>query len=120
MPSLELKTNVAVKDPKALVAEFSKFAAETLEKPLAYICVSYEYKEYLAWEGTFEPAFLLNIVSLDNINAEVNEKYSAVFFKFVETQLGVPGNRGYITFIDPGRENIGHQGTTFQTIFGKK
>lgn len=39
-----------------------QFSATTLRKPLAYICVSYTHNEYLAWEGTFEPAFLLSVV----------------------------------------------------------
>jgi len=45
--------------------------------------------------------------SLDNINEQANEGYSKVFFKFFEEKLGIPGNRGYITFIDPGRANMG-------------
>lgn len=39
-----------------------QFAAELLKKDLKYICVSYQYNEYLAWHGTFDPAFILNIV----------------------------------------------------------
>lgn len=39
-----------------------QFSAEVLGKPHAYICVSYSYEEFLAWEGTFDPAFLLTIV----------------------------------------------------------
>jgi hypothetical protein len=46
--------------------------------------------------------------SLDNINEQANEGYSKVFFKFFEEKLGTPGNRGYITFIDPGRAYIGY------------
>lgn len=34
--------------------------------------------------------------SLDNINPEVNEKYSAEFFKYFKEKLGVPGDRGYM------------------------
>jgi phenylpyruvate tautomerase len=45
--------------------------------------------------------------SLDNINPQANERYSKAFFDFFQQQLGVPANRGYITFIDPGRENMG-------------
>lgn len=45
--------------------------------------------------------------SLDNINPKANEKYSKAFFDFFQEKLGVPANRGYITFSDPGRENMG-------------
>ncbi len=45
-----------------------KFSANLLKKPHIYICASYTYNEYLAWEGTFEPAFLLNIARLSSIS----------------------------------------------------
>lgn len=34
--------------------------------------------------------------SLDNIDHDRNEKYSAALFKFFEEKLGVPGNRAYM------------------------
>ncbi|KAI0082863.1 Tautomerase/MIF [Panus rudis PR-1116 ss-1] len=120
MPSLELRTNVPVKDAKAFIQDFSQFAATLLGKPLAYIAASYTYNETLAWNGTFEPAFLLNIVSLDNINPEANEKYSKELFQYFEEKLGITGSRGYISFHDPGRAYLGHKGTTFSAIFGGK
>ena len=46
--------------------------------------------------------------SLDNINDEANEKYSKAFFEFFQQKLDVPAKRGYISFIDPGRGNIGY------------
>ncbi|KAF8162838.1 Tautomerase/MIF superfamily [Crassisporium funariophilum] len=120
MPTLNLVTNVKIADAKAFALEFSKFGAETLAKPEAYITVFITYNETLTFAGTFDPAISLRIDSLDNINREVNEKYSKAFFDFFQEKLGVPSNRGYIAFIDPGRANMGHQGTTFATIFGKE
>ncbi|KAF7796297.1 hypothetical protein EIP86_007474 [Pleurotus ostreatoroseus] len=118
MPSLELKTNVKLDNPKEFIQEFSK-AAEVLGKPHAYICVSYTYNEFLTWEGTFDPAFLLAITSLDNLSPERNEEYSKKFFDFIEKKLGVKDHRGYISFTDPGREYLGHKSTTFGSIFGR-
>jgi len=118
MPALDLKTNVKLENPKPFVEALSKLAAEILNKPLGYICVSYDFNENLAWNGTFEPAFLLTLISLDNINPDANEKYSAALFGFIGEHLKIPSGRGYITFIDPGRAYIGHQGTTFKSIFG--
>jgi phenylpyruvate tautomerase len=46
--------------------------------------------------------------SLDNINHQANEKYSKAFFDFFQQKLNVPAKRGYITFIDPGRGNMGY------------
>ncbi|KAI0737875.1 Tautomerase/MIF [Daedaleopsis nitida] len=120
MPGLDLRTNVAVADPRAFCTEFSKFSAETLGKPEDYISVHLDHDKPLTFKGTFEPAFLLNVVSLDNITAETTEKYSKAFFAFFKEKLGIPGDRGYVIFIDPGRENIGYQGTTFQAMWGAK
>ncbi|KAI0648335.1 Tautomerase/MIF [Trametes meyenii] len=118
MPALDLKTNVAVADPKAFSLEFSKFAAATLKKPETYISVNYTYHENLTFNGSFDPALLLSITSLDNINPDANLEYSKAFFAFFKEKLGVPDDRGYITFVDPGRTNIGYQSTHFGVIFG--
>ncbi|KAF5331155.1 hypothetical protein D9619_006056 [Psilocybe cf. subviscida] len=126
MPTLNLITNVkasrtgTIPDAKAFALEFSKLGAETLNKPETYISVIITYNELLTFGGTFDPAFSLRIDSLDNINREVNEVYSKTFFQFFKEKLGTAGNRGYITFIDPGRANMGHEGVTFATIFGEK
>ncbi|KAJ8480882.1 hypothetical protein ONZ45_g15497 [Pleurotus djamor] len=119
MPTLSLVTNVKLDDPKAFVIKFSKFGAETLGKPEVYISVNYTYNETLTFAGSLDPAFNLSIKSLDNLSPEQNEEYSKKIFPFFEKELGVPGNRGYIDFIDPGRTHMGFKGTTFGTIFGK-
>ncbi len=46
--------------------------------------------------------------SLDNISEQLNEGYSKAFFKFFKEKLDLSANRGYITYIDPGRENMGY------------
>ncbi|KAH9890600.1 Tautomerase/MIF [Cubamyces lactineus] len=117
MPALDLKTNVRVADPKAFSLEFSKYAAETLKKPEAYISVNYNYSELLTFNGSFEPAIILTIHSLDNINPQANEEYSKKFFAFFKEKLGVSDDRGYITFIDPGRANIAYKSTTFEALW---
>ncbi|KJA15959.1 hypothetical protein HYPSUDRAFT_71736 [Hypholoma sublateritium FD-334 SS-4] len=120
MPTLNFITNVKIPDAKAFALELSKFGADTLSKPELYISVIITYNETLTFGGTFDPAFSLRIDSLDNISEQLNEEYSKAFFKFFKEKLDLPGNRGYITYIDPGRANIGHDTTTFATIFGKK
>ncbi|KAH9842541.1 Tautomerase/MIF [Rhodofomes roseus] len=119
MPSLELKTNVPLEDPKQFLLEFSSYAAKALKKPELYISVSYHYNENLTFNGSFDPAFLMTVTSLDNLKPGLTDEYSKAFFDFFQDKLGVPGDRGYITFLDPGRAFLGHQATTFATIFGK-
>jgi len=114
-----LAKRLQVTETKSFVLEFSKLSAQTLEKPEKYISISYRYNEHLTFAGTLDPAFLLVITSLDNISPERNDGYSKIFFKFLKDKLGTPGDRGYITFYDPGRAYLGHEGTTFAQIFKK-
>lgn len=118
MPSLELKTNVSLANPEAFIADFTTFAAKTLNKPVPAVCVSYTHVKHLAFNGTFDPAFLLTITSLYNLNPTVNEEFSKTFFDFFAEQLGVSDDRGYITFYNPGPEYLGHKSTTVAVLRG--
>ncbi|KAG8925150.1 hypothetical protein FRC02_009890 [Tulasnella sp. 418] len=115
MPALILTTNVKIEGDtlKAFIIEFSKVSAEILSKPEYYIQVCYQHNETLTFSGTFEPTFNLHITSLDNINPDVNQVYSAKFSEFLKEKLGLESDRGYITFYDPGREYLGFKGATF-------
>ncbi|CAE6431842.1 hypothetical protein BN14_00019 [Rhizoctonia solani AG-1 IB] len=117
MPAIVLTTNVKPKDE---AHEKELFSAETLNKPEKYISVVYNYVGTLSFHGSFDPAFLLHITSLGNINPEANEKYSKALFDYFKQKLNIPGDRGYITFYDPGNAYLGHEGTTFAAIFGTK
>jgi len=101
------------------VLEISKLTADILSKPGKYISVEFKYVPTLSFGGTFDPAFLMHITSLGNINPEANQKYSSALFEYLWKTLGIPGDRGYITFYDPGNTFLGHAGTTFAKIFGE-
>jgi len=118
MPTLLLQSNVKIDDVKAFSLEFSQLGANVLKKPLKYMAVSYSYNESLSFGGTFDPAFVLSVHSLGNISPEKNVQYSKALFEFLQNKLGVPGSRGYIVFDDPTNAYMGHEGTTFATIFG--
>ncbi|KAK7449765.1 hypothetical protein VKT23_013240 [Stygiomarasmius scandens] len=120
MPALELRTNVKIPNLQEYIKDFSKLSAETLGKPEEYICVLVLHDQPMTFKGTPEPAFLLNVTSLDNINPEANVKYSAAFFDHFKKTLGIDGDRGYISFIDPGRAYLGFKGTTFGALWGSK
>ncbi|KAF8744984.1 hypothetical protein AX14_011996 [Amanita brunnescens Koide BX004] len=114
MPYLNLVTNVKIPDPKAFALEFSKFGGEVLGKPENFMSASYTYNDTLTFGGSLDPAFQLTITSLFNINAEVNQQYARKISVFLKEKLGVSDDRGYITFFDPGAENIGYKSTTFK------
>ncbi|KAJ7090375.1 Tautomerase/MIF superfamily [Mycena belliarum] len=119
MPYLELLVNVPVHDETELALEFSKVAARALSKPESYITVSITFNKTLTFGGTLEPAFALRVVSLDNLSPSLNEGYSKILSEFITSKFGIPNDRGYINFDDPGRGYLGFKGTTFDTIFAK-
>ncbi|KAJ7574525.1 hypothetical protein C8J56DRAFT_464919 [Mycena floridula] len=49
----------------------------------------------------------MQVVSLDNLSPEQHKIYNKAWFDFFQKRLGIPSNRGYITFIDPGRAYLG-------------
>jgi len=120
MPSLELKTNVALADPQAFLLDFTNFAAKTLNKPVPAVCVSYTHVENLAFNATLDPAFHLNIMALYILNPTSNEIFSKAFFEFFAEKLGVRDDRGYITFHDPGADFTGYKSTTVAVIRAQK
>ncbi|KAJ8093611.1 hypothetical protein PM082_020471 [Marasmius tenuissimus] len=120
MPTIDLKTNVKIDDVPAYILKLSKLSAEILSKPESYINVILSQDVPMSFNGTLDPAFQCTVISLGNINPESNLKYSEAFSKFFEETLKIPNDRGYITFIDPGRTHLGYKGTTFAEIFGGK
>ncbi|KAI0027977.1 Tautomerase/MIF superfamily [Vararia minispora EC-137] len=118
MPKLSLISNVKPIDVAAFILEFQKFAGATFKSPEAYMATSFEYQQHLCFAGTFEPAFLLTVGSLGNINPENNVAFSKAFFEYLGRTLGVPDDRGYISFHDAGRANVGFKSTTMAKLLG--
>ncbi|KAH7914050.1 Tautomerase/MIF superfamily [Hygrophoropsis aurantiaca] len=118
MPLLTLITNVKLEDAQVrpFVSEFSKKASEVIGKPEAEFSVDFTYNPYLTFGGTFEPAIRLHVMSLWNTNAENSVKWSKAFSEFFTEKLGVPNNRGHMSFIDPGDAFIGFKGTSVAAL----
>ncbi|KAJ6500631.1 Tautomerase/MIF superfamily [Mycena sanguinolenta] len=119
MPYLELMVNMKIPNETEFSLELSKFGAKALGRPESYMSTSVTYNQTLAFAGTLEPAFALTVVILNDLNPEANEKYSAALSQFLQDKLGIPNDRGYINFCDPGRAFLGYKGTTFATILAK-
>ncbi|KAG6847877.1 hypothetical protein C0991_001278, partial [Blastosporella zonata] len=82
-----------------------------------YVTVSYQYSESIIFAGTHDPAFILRVTTLGN-GTDKNESFAKAFFGFLEKELGVPDNRGYIIFNDPTPVNLAHKSTTFAVLLG--
>lgn len=67
----------------------------------------------LCFAGSFDPAFIANIYSIGKITPEMNENTSAGLSKFFQEEMGLPNDRGYISFHDMKATNIGWKGATF-------
>ncbi|KAF9234038.1 Tautomerase/MIF superfamily [Melanogaster broomeanus] len=123
MPLLSLTTNVKLASEdatKAFVTDFSKFAATVIGKDEAFFSVNFSYNPYLTFAGTFDPAIMLSVTNLFNTNAINSRLWSKAFAGYFEQKLGVPSDRGYIAFLDPGPEFIGTRGTTFEALRASK
>ena len=70
-------------------------------------------EQVLSFAGTFEPAFTANLYSIGKITPEMNVKTSAGLAEYFEKELGLPSNRGYISFFDMEPSNMGWSGRTF-------
>ncbi|OSX58402.1 hypothetical protein POSPLADRAFT_1153981 [Postia placenta MAD-698-R-SB12] len=122
MPALVFTSNVVLPDSKAFITQFSAFAAKTLKKSEDMVSVSYTHNGTLAFGATFDPTFVLEIISIGNLDEVQNNEYSKAFFAFLSENLGVPHERGYMsliqwcsvlsTFADPGLINMGWKSAT--------
>jgi len=140
MPVIEIETNVKAEDSKALVVKVSKFTSQIFGKPENLVLVKYTHNEALCWGGTFDPAFVLTIVSAYNhlqispwgimtgtleqneigaFSPEKNPSIVKEFTKFLKENLGIDDKRGYIVLKDPGKDTTGYSGTTVTKLFSK-
>jgi hypothetical protein len=47
-------------------------------------------------------------MKISDHRVEMNEEYSKKVFEWLDAKLGVKHDRGYIQFVDPGRDRIGY------------
>ncbi|KAF9238201.1 Tautomerase/MIF superfamily [Melanogaster broomeanus] len=121
MPMLLLATNVkfASEDAtKAFVTDFSKVLASQSHTYAseAWFSVYFSYNPYMTFAGTFDPAVLLTIASMFNTNPTNSKLWSKAFADYFQEKLGVPSDRGYMAFFDPGPEFIGTRGTSVAAL----
>lgn len=67
----------------------------------------------LSFGGTFDPAYGCAIYSIGRIDPDMNAKTSAGLSEFLLKELGLPNDRGYISFFDMKGSNMGYKGKTF-------
>ncbi|KAH8919253.1 Tautomerase/MIF [Atractiella rhizophila] len=116
MPYLNLIVNFTVPDEKAFSLAFAKAGGEILGKPEKYMSTSVTTNPSLNFGGSHDKAFQLHITTLGNLSVEKNKEYSKKLSEFLEKELGIKSDRGYITFYDPGNAYLGFGGQTFDGL----
>ncbi|KZT59719.1 Tautomerase/MIF [Calocera cornea HHB12733] len=111
MPHVILTTNVPVPDEKALVLQLGEVSSSILGKPVQAFMIQYKYDPTMAFAGSFDPAWMLQIYALGIFGEEANEKFTKGYWEFAAS-LGLPADRGYITFFDPGWDHWAARGAT--------
>ena len=67
----------------------------------------------LCFAGSFDPAYTANIFSIGKISPEMNVNTSKGLSEFLSEEMGLPDDRGYISFNDMKGTNMGYKGATF-------
>ncbi len=112
MPCLLLHTNVEVDDKKAFLSRCSALIATALAKPESYVLIKLSDQQTMLFGGSDAPLAFLELKSL-GLSTEQTADLSASLCAFMQTELGISGNRIYIEFTAPERAMFGWNGGTF-------
>ncbi|XP_065893584.1 macrophage migration inhibitory factor-like [Dysidea avara] len=116
MPVLKIITNLSRdKIPADFFTKATEFLAKLLEKDKKFIRVIVIPDALMMTAGEEGPCLVSEMIALDRFNKEANKKYAPEIFAFYKEQLGIEYSKANVVFTDPGRENIGANGTTLAT-----
>ena len=115
MPLVRIETNQQL-DPeqrKTLCRALSRTVAEVIGKPEQYVqaIVSHDLPAMLHGGQPGAAAFV-EVRSIGGLTAKVNGQLAARICALL-AELGIPGPRTYMNFIDVAAGSWGHDGTTF-------
>jgi phenylpyruvate tautomerase len=115
MPLLRIATSVepSVAVRTRLLAELSKWVAERLGKPEAYVMTLFEPGIPMTFGGRSEPACYVELKNIGRFSDEVTRGLSLELCEFLESALSVPKARIYIEFAEATGHLWGHDGGTF-------
>ncbi|QGY40587.1 hypothetical protein GM415_10775 [Pseudodesulfovibrio cashew] len=112
MPFIKVETNVSAPGAEETVKALSALAADMLGKPEQYVLAILEDGKTLVFGGSAEPAAYVTLDSIGLPEGRTAE-FSASICRFLESALGIPGERVYIAFGDIERHLFGWDGKTF-------
>ena len=114
MPMLRLQTSPPVPEPKVneLVTSLSTLVSEVTHKPEKYVMIVIESASILM-SGKPGPAALADVRGIGGLNASVNRDLTQRLCKMLESLLGIPADRVYVTFTELQPSHWGWNSSTF-------
>jgi phenylpyruvate tautomerase PptA (4-oxalocrotonate tautomerase family) len=109
---VEATKSIDEEQKKTLLAALSKSICDITGKPEAYIMAGY-IKADMMFAATYGDAAFVDIRSIGSLCPEINSHLSASICTIIESQLGISGERTYISFNDVKRTDWGWNSATF-------
>ena len=111
MPYLNIVTNKAVQDETVLLKTASQTIAKAAGKPESYVMVTLQSKTNMLMGASDAPAAFLDYRAL-GLPAD-RTAFSDTLCSLITEQLGIAGDRIYISMTDSERQNWGWNHSTF-------
>ena len=111
MPYLNIVTNQSITDEASLLKTTSLAVSKAAGKPETYVMVAVEAKANMLMGASDAPTAFLDYRAL-GLPAD-RAAFSDTLCRLITEQLGIPGDRIYISMTDSERQNWGWNHGTF-------
>ncbi|MFW5426028.1 MAG: phenylpyruvate tautomerase MIF-related protein [Methylophagaceae bacterium] len=111
MPYLNIVTNQTINDESSLLKAASHTVAKAAAKPESYVMIAIETKASMLMGGSDAPTAILDYRAL-GLPAD-RTAFSDALCTLITEQLGIAGDRIYISMTDSERQNWGWNHSTF-------
>jgi len=111
MPYLNIVTNQTIQDETALLKAASQTVSKASGKPENYVMVAVEAKANMLMGGSDAPTAILDYRALGLPSDR--SAFSDALCTLITEQLGIAGDRIYISMTDSERQNWGWNHSTF-------
>ncbi|RPA83036.1 Tautomerase/MIF [Ascobolus immersus RN42] len=116
---VELKTNVILEDEFNFTKQLSAVFAKRFSRGEDTVGISVNHSCCMILGGTYDGAYFLTITSLSSISPTCNKRNAALIAEWLNTNLGVAPERGYIRFVEPSVADYATAGSTILDMMEK-
>ena len=111
MPFLNIVTNSDIPDQAKLLKQTSQTVAKATGKPESYVMITCQASTGMLMGGSDAPAAFLDYRALGLPSDRT--QFSDALCSLITNELGIPGDRIYISMTDSERQNWGWNNSTF-------